>query len=242
MGGFRGAIVVGASSGIGAAVSLQLAKEGCHVAALGRRSELLDELAAKGQGRVLPFRHDVTAFETIPEAFARAAASLPALDLLLYSAGVMLPVGQMEFDFEKDARMVQVNLLGAIAWMDEGAKFFAERGNGCLSAIGSVAGDRGRRGNPVYNASKAGLATYMEALRNRLAPLGISVSTFKPGPVATAMTDGKPGIKAMPVERAAEIIVAKAAVSGEHYLKLSHRVAFAAVRMTPSWIFRRLKL
>ncbi len=70
------------------------------------------------------------------------------------------------------------------------APLLEERGKGTVVGVGSVAGDRGRLGNYVYGASKAGFHTYLSGLRNRLGRSGVHVVTVKPGTVDTAMTWG----------------------------------------------------
>ena len=84
--------------------------------------------------------------------------------------------------------MVAVNLLGAMAWMEPVAARFEAARAGTLVGISSIAGVRGRRGNPAYTATKAALTTYLEALRNRCSRYGVNVVTVKPGFVDTAMT------------------------------------------------------
>jgi short-subunit dehydrogenase len=83
--------------------------------------------------------------------------------------------------------MVEVNLIGAMAWLNPIAEMFQSAKAGQIVGIGSVAGDRGRVGNPGYNTSKAGLTTYLEALRNRLTRHGVNVLTVKPGFMKTEM-------------------------------------------------------
>ena len=83
--------------------------------------------------------------------------------------------------------MVEVNLLGAMAWMSQVAPMFQNAKRGQIVGVSSVAGDRGRIGNPGYNTSKAGLTTYLEAPRNRLTRHGVNVITIKPGMVKTEM-------------------------------------------------------
>ena len=73
--------------------------------------------------------------------------------------------------------MFEVNLIGAVAWLNEVAQRFARARGGTIVGISSVAGDRGRRGNPAYCTSKAALTTYLEALRNRVARFGVAVVT-----------------------------------------------------------------
>ncbi|MEJ5171853.1 MAG: SDR family NAD(P)-dependent oxidoreductase [Fimbriimonadales bacterium] len=237
---FERAIVVGASSGLGREVAVQLAGTGCRVVAVARREERLRELSVETSGRVFPLCHDVTRIEDAPRAFAEACRMLDGLDLIVYSAGFMPLVAPTEFDTEKDARIFAVNLLGAVAWLNLAAERFQQAGRGSIVGIGSVAGDRGRRGQPAYNASKAALHAYLESLRNRLHSRGVTVATFKPGPMRTEMTAHLHLRNAMAPETAARKILSKAHVAGEHYLSVSHRLAFAVLRNTPSWLFRRL--
>ncbi|MBI4768994.1 MAG: SDR family NAD(P)-dependent oxidoreductase [Chloroflexi bacterium] len=243
----RRAIVVGASSGMGAALVRKLAAEGWLVAALARREDLLyalcsDTNAACGETRTLPFPHDVTDFAAVPAAFQVAARELGGLDLLIYAAGVMLPVAAHEFCFEKDRQTIEVNLLGAIAWLNEAAVRFQRAGSGHIVGISSVAGDRGRVGNPAYNTSKAGLSTYLEALRNRLSRHGVTVTTVKPGFVETDMLKNAPRLLwAIPAERAAgEIYRAILRRRQTVYVPARWRMVMLIIRHIPSFVFRRL--
>lgn len=235
-------IVIGASSGIGRELVRQLAERGDQVAAVARRTERLEELAAMYPGQVLAFTHDVLDTDAVPALFTEITKQLGGLDLIIYNSGVMPEVGPTEFNFEKDRAMVEVNVLGAIAWLNEAANRFAQVKAGTIIGIGSVAGDRGRAGQPVYNMSKAALASYLESLRNRLHKLGVCVVTIKPGPTATEMTEHLPMKGMMDPARVAKITLAKANKPGEHYVKFTHRLIFAVIRRIPGVIFRRLPL
>jgi len=169
----RRAIVVGASSGLGAALAHRLA------------APLRDTAAAGGRGAICPYVHDVTEYEQVPLLFDQITRDLGGLDLIIYVAAVQPPVKLHEYDFAKDEAMVRTNLLGAIAWLNQAAVRFEAARAGRIVGISSIAGDRGRVGSPVYNASKAGLDTYLEALRNRLSRHGVRVTTIKPGLVHT---------------------------------------------------------
>lgn len=238
----RKAIVIGASRGIGAAVARELLRRGFRVAVVARDAAGLDQIAAEFPGKVVTRVHDVRRTEDVPTLFVEFAGELGGLDAVFYVAGVMPPVGPDEFDTGKDLEMVDTNFRGAVAWLNEAASRFQGTRRGTIVGVGSVAGDRGRRGQPVYNASKAALATYLEALRNRLSGLGVAVTTIKPGPVATAMTQDLGLKKAMPVEVAARRIVDKMDRGTEVYLEPLHRVIFAVIRAIPSGIFRRLPI
>ncbi|HZH99135.1 MAG TPA: SDR family NAD(P)-dependent oxidoreductase [Fimbriimonadaceae bacterium] len=239
---YERAIVVGASSGIGAELVIQLAARGCKVAAVARRIDRLEALALADPEHIFGYQHDVRDYDAAPAAFAEITKHLGGLDLVIYASGVMPEVGPGEFDFEKDREIIEVNTLGAMAWLDLAAVRFSQVGAGTIVGIGSVAGDRGRAGQPAYHASKAALATYLESLRNRLWKKGVEVVTIKPGPVQTEMTK-RLGLKnAMPADKAAELILKKSAKTGEHYLKITHRVIFAIIRLIPGPLFRRLPL
>lgn len=238
---FKTAIIIGASSGIGREIVRILASQGVIVAAVARRKDKLDELAAEFPGKVLPFEHDVLNTDEVPALFLEITKQLGGLDLFVYNSGVMPEVESNEFDFKKDMEMVNVNMVGAIAWCNQAANRFQNTKHGYLVGIGSVAGDRGRQLQPVYNASKAFLHSYLESMRNRLSRHGVVVSTIKPGPVDTDLAKHMKMTK-MSARQAAEICVTKFDKNGEHYLKFFHRFAFYIIKRIPSPIFRKLKL
>lgn len=180
------AIVVGASSGIGAAVAAALAGRGYVVAAVARRADELDALATR-QPHIYPYVHDVTDYAATETLFQRIVRDLDGLDLIVYAAGVQPPVALNVYDFAKDRAMVEVNLLGAMAWLNLTAQRFGRSQAGHIVGISSIAGDRGRAAFPGYHASKAGLSAYLEALRNRLSKQGVTVTTIKPGFVETRL-------------------------------------------------------
>lgn len=239
---WRHAVVVGASSGIGREIVRLLARGGCQVSAVARREDRLRELESEFPDRVKALVHDVEDTASVPEAFTQAVAQAGGLDLIVYASGVMPTVGWHEYDWSKDEPMIDVNIKGAVAWLNQAALRMEGTKSGTIVGIGSVAGDRGRGGQPVYNASKAFLHSYMESLRNRLARHGVKVVTVKPGPTATEMTASLNLPNAMPAEDAAAKILQVSQRTGEHYLKLTHRVIFAVIRRIPSFLFRKLKV
>lgn len=239
---YKHAIVVGASSGIGHEVASQLAQSGCRVSVVARREKRLAELAEKYPNQIFPITHDVTAYSEIPALFQKVTGELGGLDLIVYASGVMPTVEIDEFNFDKDRQMIEVNDLGAVAWLNEAAIRFQGTKHGTILGIGSAAGERGRLKQPVYNASKAFLHTYLEALRNRLSRHGVTVTTVKPGPVQTEMTAGLELKKALSPEMAASVILKKAPSGRECFLSPVHTIAFLIIRNIPSWIFRKLNV
>lgn len=241
------ALVVGASSGIGAALVRELVRRGYRVAAVARRQAELDQLATtlnahQPTPRVLVYAHDVTAFDDTPALFQRIIHELGGLDMVIYNAGVMPAVGLDEYDFAKDKAQIEVNVLGAMAWLSETAVRFQRAGGGRIVGISSVAGDRGRRGNPAYNTSKAALTTYLEALRNRLTQHGVTVTTIKPGFVQTDMlaNAAKTFWVISPESAAQQIVTAAEKKRQTAYIPWRWGLVMLIIRHIPSFIFRRM--
>jgi short-subunit dehydrogenase len=190
-----GALILGASSGIGAALARELARQGYRLALVGRNETALVALTNECNGehagppQARSYTCDVRAFDSAPALYQGIADDVGgALRLVAYVAGIM-PSGKAgAWTFEEERAMVETNLLGAMRWLDLAAERFSRVGEGVIVGVSSVAGDRGRRGNSAYMASKAGLSTYLESLRYRLRGTGVRVVTVKPGYVATPMT------------------------------------------------------
>ncbi len=241
------AVVIGASSGIGAALARRLAREGYIVALLARREEALKRLCDQindevGESRALAYRHDVQGYDEIPALFQTVLRDLRRIDLVVYAAGVMPTVRLGEYDFEKDRPTIEVNLLGAIAWLNQAAILFEKMGAGQIVGISSVAGERGRVKNPAYHASKAGFNAYLESLRNRLTRKGVNVLTVKPGQVDTIMLQDveRPLWVISPDQAAADIWRAIRDRKQDLYTPARWRWVMLVVRALPSVIFRRL--
>lgn len=242
------ALIVGASSGIGAELVRQLAREGTRVAAVARRKGELDALAhglSSEPGQVLTRAHDVTDAAEVPRVFEDVLRELGGLDLFVYAAGIMPAVAAEEYDTEKDLAMLDVNLGGCVAWGNAVARFFHTQRAGTFVGIGSIAGDRGRKGAPVYGASKAGLEHYLESLRNRLAERNVRVVTIKPGMVETPMTAQLDKL-VMPVkaDRAAREILsaAKGRLWNTRYVPLRWLAVSCVIRAIPSFLFKRTSI
>jgi short-subunit dehydrogenase len=243
------AIIVGASGGIGAAVSCRLAQEGYTLAIVDLNEKALKSLCNEinqksGERRANYYVHSATEYDSVPGVLRSIVAELGGIDLFIYIAGVIHFPALDEYNFPEDRKMVEVNLLGAMAWLSQIAPLFKSMKSGQIVGVSSVAGDRGRIGNPGYNASKAGFTTYLEALRNRLTRHGVNVITIKPGMVKTNMLNlpGAPRpMFAVNPEQAADLIwdaIRKrkqvAYVSGIWYWIM------LVIRNVPSFIFRRL--
>lgn len=242
-------IIVGASDGLGAALARRLAREGYSLALVSRSQEKLDALCteinqtASGPS-AYAYVHDVRDHEKTRDLLRKIVADLGGLDLVVFVAGVNYPPGGIDkYNFDNDRLMIETNLIGAMAWLSPVAEMFQSAKSGQIVGIGSVAGDRGRVGNPGYNTSKAGLHTYLEALRNRLTRHGVNVLTVKPGFMSTEMVKAAQGATPfmIPPEKAADDIW-KAMKKRKQtiYTASIWRWIMLAIQHTPSFIFRRL--
>jgi short-subunit dehydrogenase len=243
--------VVGASSGIGEAMARQLAAAGTTVALVARREAELGRICeeinqATGEARARVFVHDVRNTDETAGLFQEIATSLGGLDLLVYASGVMPARGLEEYPTDRDLETIAVNLSGAVSWLNEAAERFGRARSGTIIGISSVAGDRGRAKNPIYNATKAGLDTYLEALRTRLARKGVTIVTVKPGFVRTPLLETGGLVGLVPVVSAGEAArqILEAAASGRRvvYVPWWWRPVMLAVRAIPAPLFERLNL
>ncbi|MSP12699.1 MAG: SDR family NAD(P)-dependent oxidoreductase [Chloroflexi bacterium] len=233
---------------MGAALAQNLARRGFRLGLVARRAEELARVAAEINAsdgtQAFIYPHDVRNYDAIPVLFQSIVRQLGGLDLIVYAAGIMPQVAPNEYDFEKDKDILEVNLLGAIAWLNQAAVRFDRAQAGHIVAISSVAGDRGRSGNPAYCTSKAALNTYLESLRNRLGRKGVAVTTLKPGPIDTPMTQGKPVAgRVTSIDQAtAQIVAAIDRRANEAYIPQQWKFIMYVIRRIPSVIFQRLNI
>ena len=244
----RRGIIIGASDGMGATLAHKLVKEGYTLALIARREEKLSSLCAEintaaGETRALAYVHDVANYDEVPDLLRKIVADLGGLDLVVFMAGVNFPPGLNNYNFEGDRKMIEVNLIGAMAWLSPVAEMFQNAKTGQIVGISSVAGDRGRIGNPGYNTSKAGLTTYLEALRNRLTRHGVNVLTVKPGFVKTEMIKAAQGgtpFAISPEQAAEDIYKAMRKRKQLIYTASIWRWIMLVIQHVPSVIFRRM--
>ncbi len=184
------AIIIGASSGIGRALALALAKDGYAVGLVARRADLLAELKEEiGAAAVLRVV-DVTQIGDNLGLIKELAKELGGLDLVVLNAGVGHINKDLDWEKEKDA--IDVNVTGFTALAGAAYKYFEEQGHGHIVGISSVVALRGIGASPAYSASKAFISNYLQGLRQKgaKAKLDIAITDIKPGFVDTKMAKG----------------------------------------------------
>jgi short-subunit dehydrogenase len=243
----RKIIILGATSGIALGVQRLLARLGCELLLVARSPERLaalqSDLSVRGAQQVLTYCADMASIQQHAALFEFARSTFPDFDTVLLAYGSMHDQKDSETSVDALLEELQVNFVSAAAILTLFAADLERRHTGCLAAITSVAGDRGRRSNYVYGSSKGALSLFLQGLRSRLHPAGVRVITIKPGPVQTPMTDHLPNSTrfADPEQVARDIVRALERRSPDVlYTPKVWRYIMTAVQQIPETIFKRL--
>ncbi len=185
------ALVTGASSGIGRATVIALAKQGARVAAAARRIDKLQALADEHNAKgltILPVPMDVTNPEEVAAGVNAVITKWERLDILVNNAGILTPAPFMEMTEDAWDQMLTTNLKGYFLVAQAAAREMAKNKSGRIINITSI--DSGGIGHGEaelvhYSASKGGVVGFTEALSVELAPLGILVNAIGPGIIDT---------------------------------------------------------
>lgn len=233
------AIVIGASSGIGYEVAQLLLSEGWKVGVASRRMELLQKVGNVEVAEQIDV-NDPDASKQLREMINQ----MGGIDLFFYAAGV----GKQNRDLKEDIELMTTttNGLGFVRMIGEAFRYFAERGEGHIAAITSIAGTKGLGPAPSYSATKALQNVYLQALEQQANARGLNIyfTDIRPGFVDTALLNGdfhypmlmKPDIVAQKI--------VKAINHKKHICVIDwkYRVLTMAWRRIPRFIWRRLKL
>ena len=179
--------LLGASSGIGAALARALLARGARVALSARKAQALAEVAGDSP-RALILPCDAADEDSLENAWEALLAAWGGVDLALYVAGDYVPMRAWEIDTAKARRMIAVNLGGAVSFAACVVPQLLRQGNGQIGFVANVAGYRGLPNSLIYGPTKAALINFAEALYLDLAPKGIGVRVINPGFVATPLT------------------------------------------------------
>ncbi len=187
--------LTGASSGIGEALAIEIAKQGAILGLLARREEMLKELAGKCEavgGKARVFACDVVDAEAVQKAADDLREEFGKIDILIANAGIggnneetrsLLP--------EAVKKVIDINLLGAVNSVYAVLPQMLERGSGQLVGISSLAGIRGLPKSAAYCASKAGMTALFESIRLDVQHRGVAVTIIQPGFINTPLTSGR---------------------------------------------------
>lgn len=182
--------IVGASSGIGAALAHTLIARGARVAVSARNAGKLAEIAAAAPERVRVLPLDVTDRDGWQGAVATLEHEWRGIDHFVFCAAAYHPVRAWELTPALIDEMVGTNLAAAMTGVAAVLPGMLGRGQGALSLVGSVAGYTGLPKSLVYGPTKAGLINFCEALYLDVHPRGLAVHVINPGFVETPLTAG----------------------------------------------------
>jgi decaprenylphospho-beta-D-erythro-pentofuranosid-2-ulose 2-reductase len=242
-------LVLGATSGIAEATCRIWAAQGANIFLVGRSESKLNAMAGDLRIRGAAFVDiavaDLDRLEDHASLMAHAVTQLGGLDVAYLAFGILGDQPQAEIDAAHAEQILHTNLTAPVSMLTWLANFCVKQGRGTLAVLSSVAGDRGRKSNYVYGASKAGLTAFVDGLRNRVDREGVAVLTIKPGPVKTAMTASMKGSEKFADVNAVAKSIADAIAKGEGgvmYVPAKWRPIMAVIRAIPDSMFKKLNL
>ena len=237
-------LVLGATSAIAMAVMRKLVTPSAHFFLVARSKEKLtavaQDLLVRGALRVDMVVADLDDTGAHPQMLTVATSQLGAIDLAVLAHGVLGEQADAERDYFAAEPILVTNFLSAVSLLTWLANYCESQGRGTLAVISSVAGDRGRKSNYVYGASKAALDAFLSGLRNRCDRSGVQVLTIKPGFVATPMTAHIPknGLFATPEQVASGILNAVRRRKDVVYVPWFWRPIMTIIKAVPERIFK----
>jgi len=241
-------LIIGATSEIAQQTTRLWALRGDTFYLIGRNPLKLkaieEDLLVRGGYSAGHAAADLSDCGSHPALLHQVVAALGDLDGVLIAHGILPDQKSCEDDYGVCERVFCVNLLSIVSLLTGLATLMEKRKRGWIAVLSSVAGDRGRRSNYVYGASKAGLDVFLAGLRDRLAASGVQVITVKPGPVRTPMTAHLPHLPLI-VEApriARGIVAAVDAKRDVVYLPWYWRPIMGILPLIPATLFRSLSL
>jgi decaprenylphospho-beta-D-erythro-pentofuranosid-2-ulose 2-reductase len=241
-------LVLGATSGIAEATCRIWAAEGASLFLVARNPDKLAAVAAdlktRGASYIDTAVADLDDTSQHPSLLTHGINSLGGMDVAYLAHGILGDQTRAEQDFAVAEQILHTNFVSVVSLLTWLANYCVQRHSGVLAVISSVAGDRGRKSNYLYGASKAGLSAFLGGLRNRVDREGVTVLTIKPGPVRTAMTTSMKGSeKFADVAMVAKAIVAAIASRKDNlYVPFQWQPIMFVIRNIPETIFKKLNL
>lgn len=183
-------IVTGAAKGIGKAIALAFAKEGCNIALNYRSSvsdETIQEIEACGV-KCLPVQGDVSDFTFAADFVKQVKKEFGSIDVLVNNAGITRDMLLMRMSEEEFDAVINTNLKGSFNMLRHASSVMLKQRSGAIINMSSVVGVTGNAGQANYAASKAGVIGMTKSAAKELAARGVTCNAIAPGFVETDMT------------------------------------------------------
>jgi ribitol 2-dehydrogenase len=181
------AIVTGASSGIGRALAMSLAREGCKVVLAGRSRDRLRALENELGDSSLAYPLDLASGAEITGMVERTVAHFGGLDILIANAGLFMTGAFADADPDEWSRLIAVNIDGVFRCAHAVLPHMRARKSGDILVMSSIAGVSEMRNEPIYSASKHAVQAFVHSLRRQVSEDNIRVGAIQPGTVATEL-------------------------------------------------------
>ena len=240
-------LILGANSDIALAAARKFAQGLQADLILASRDQ--ERLEKKARDLELRFNVQVQAvfFDALDQASHQAFYDSlePKPDAVLLAFGYGGHQKRAQTEFEEVRRIVETNYLGAVSILEIIAADFEKQGRGTIMAISSVAGERGRKANYAYGASKAALTAFLSGLRNRLYDSKVNVITILPGFVKTKMTEGMDlpgGLAGEPEKVGADILKAYRRKKDVIRTPIIWWPIMTVIKALPEFVFKRLSI
>lgn len=198
-------IIVGATSGIGKELWKLYALKDNHVAVLGRRKHLLEQMYKERTNNTSIYEVDITDIESATQCINEIFMQFHQINLAIVCAGIGNINSELKFDKELDT--IHTNVVGWTAVVDTIYNNFQKQNGGHLVTITSIGGLTGEPAAPAYSATKAYQINYTQALRKKSKKTDVSVTEVCPGLIDTDMAKGEGLFWVMPPEKVAKQIV-----------------------------------
>ncbi len=244
----RRILVLGGTSAIAVAVARELLAPDARFFLVARNADKLDairkDLVTRGAESVTTRVMDLDDTAAHQQLLSDALQALGSIDLALIAHGVLGDQDEAQSNYAAAEAILHTNFISAVSLITWLANYFENAHRGTLAVISSVAGDRGRKSNYVYGASKAALNVFLDGVRNRIDRAGVQVLTIRPGFVSTPMTSHLPQgpLFASPAQVAKGIVEAIAARKDVVYVPGFWRPIMFIIRSVPEFIFKKLNL
>ena len=231
------AIVIGASSGIGRAVAIELGNQGYEVGLMARREHLLKKTASQIQTNTFTQTIDISQPETAAKCLEKMIDKMGGVDVVVVNSGVRRPNKELLLKPELDT--IAVNVQGFVAMATVALNHFLAKNSGHLIGISSIAGLRGTPNAPSYNSSKAFVSIFLNGLWQKCMGTGVTVTDIRPGFVETDMIANirSKFWVATPQKAAKQILRAMDRKKKVAYVTRRYLFASWLMRIIPDWLY-----